>query len=998
MKTVKVDLHCHSSHSDGEWRPDKIAQVCAVTGVKYASLTDHNTLDGLDAFESACDRNGIGFVSGLELTARYGSKEIHLLCYGFDKEDASLREAVTAIKESLLPNRTIHAVAGPKELENLIQTVHEAGGVVILAHPFQTEPDRPKLESLIADLVEHGLDGIEVYHSQSTSEQQEILHALANQYQCGLSINRERGFGGEAPESDRRGRQNASAFASGEPMVPSKALLVSGGTDHHGYSGSTGPEVGVDIPEDEWRTFRDCLLKQRKMSRKKPSAHAANTQSASSSANPTNKTRLFIWMIAPALAAVFLFIVALFGIFLPGYEKGLMDRKREMIRELTNTVWSMLDEADNKIRLGRISPSDARAQVIERTRALKYGKEGKDYFWLQDLTPRMIMHPYRSDLEGQDLSDFKDPRGTYIFKVFADKVRTDGEGYVDYVWQWKDDPSRLEAKESYIRLFKPWEWVIGTGLYMHDVHKEIKTLQMRIVSAMLVIIAVLILLLLTMLRGGLRTERMRLLAERRLKESNERYLSLVQAATEGVLIVRNNRCAYANPIFLQFIGCDSEELGLLDWRELFPRISTQEFSTLKTDAGTYRDTFLRRRDATDLPCRMTLKGISENHSGNFVILVRKSEDTSASSMPDSSGLLKRLLNLPSAIAEDVSRKIVQASSTPQVITLCERTPEMVHSMLESGASPSAITMMISSITDSATIKFIELAQANLGPAPVRFAFVALGSQGRKEQTLFTDQDNAIIYESTVHSSDTQVASYFAALSGQVCDNLEKSGFLNCKSFVMANNPKWCQPLEVWKGYVTDWITKAEENDIMQFNIVYDFRCIVDESEMIQQRLREHIQEQIRKTPRFLMQVARNALLYKSPTRLFGNIVTVGGSKEKTGQLDLKAVMIPVVSFTRLYSIQKGISFPSTQERLSAMSDQGVILPSQFHDILTVFEALTRLRLRYQVQTIHKGRAPDNFIDPSLLGHVDEAVLKECFKEIDMIQERIRLDFLGGETI
>jgi CBS domain-containing protein len=954
--TVKVDLHCHSTHSDGEWSPDKIAQVCAATGVKYASLTDHNTLDGLDAFESACDRNGIGFVSGLELTARYGSKETHLLCYGFDKEESSLRETVFAIKESLLPNRTIQSVAEPKELENLIRTIHEAGGVVILAHPFVTEPDRQKLESLIAVLVEHGLDGIEVYHPQSTSEQQEILHALAKQFQC----------------------------------------VSTGGTDHHGFSGSTGPEVGVDIPVNEWRTFRDCLLKQRKKTRQKTSAQAVNTKGDPSPASPTNKTRLFIWMIAPALAAVLLFIIAMFGIFLPGYEKGLMDQKREMIRELTNTVWSMLDEADNKIRLGQISESDARAQVIERTRALKYGKEGKDYFWLQDLTPRMIMHPYRSDLDGQDLSEFKDPRGVYIFRVFADIGRTDGEGYVDYVWQWKDDPSRLEAKESYIRLFKPWEWVIGTGLYMHDVRKEIKALQMRIVSAMLVIIAVLILLLLTMLRGGLKTERMKLLAERRLRESNERYSSLVHAATEGVLIVRNNRCAYANPIFLQFGGCDSEELGLLDWKELFPSISTQEFSSLRTDLGNYTDTFLRRRDGADLPCRMALKGISENHPGNFVILVRKSEASSAPSLPDSNGLLNRLLNLPSAVAEDVSRKIAQATTTAQVITLCERTSEMVRSMLESGASPTAITMMISSITDAATIKFIELAQANLGPAPVRFAFVALGSQGRQEQTLFTDQDNAIIYESTGSGIDSQ-AKYFAALSGEVCGNLEKSGFRNCKSDVMATNPKWCQPLGVWKGYITDWITKAEENEITQFNIVYDFRCIVDDTGMIQQSLREHIQEQIIKAPRFLTQVANNALLFKSPTRLFGNIVTVGGSKEKTGQLDLKAVMIPVVSFTRLYSIQKGISFPTTQERLSALSDQGVLLPSQFHDILTVFEALTRLRLRYQILTIQKGSEPDNFIDPSLLGHVDEAVLKECFNEIDMIQERIRRDFLGGET-
>jgi CBS domain-containing protein len=148
---------------------------------------------------------------------------------------------------------------------------------------------------------------------------------------------------------------------------------------------------------------------------------------------------------------------------------------------------------------------------------------------------------------------------------------------------------------------------------------------------------------------------------------------------------------------------------------------------------------------------------------------------------------------------------------------------------------------------------------------------------------------------------------------------------------------------------------------------------------------------------FYTQAARTAILFKSPLRLFGNLVSAGGGRDKAGHLDLKAVMMPIVSFARLYSLHRNIPCTSTQERLSALSDLGVLLPSQHHDIVTAFETLLRLRLRHQAVTIQNGGEPDNLVDPSWLGHIDEAVLKECFREIDRIQERISRDFLGGET-
>jgi PAS domain-containing protein len=897
----------------------------------------------------------VGFFNGLELTVFQGQKEIHLLCYGFDRTNIALIHAVTAASEAQLRNSPTYSMTPKKDLPEMIEAIHQAGGIVLLAHPLATEPDVAVLDRLVATLVPAGLDGLEIYHPLLSSEQQAFLRELAR----------------------------------------SKGLVVSGGTDHHAPPPAGGGGLGIDLPMGEWKNFRDLLLLQRKKVR--PAIESPNLTHPPSPIKPgRGRMRLLMGMVLPALAAVFLFTLALFGFFLPGYEKALMDRKREMIRELTRTVWSLLDEAEKQVQADRLSTAEAQNQVIERVRSLRYGREGKDYFWLQDLSPRMIMHPYRKDLEGQDLSAFVDARKIHIFTVFADKIRQDKEGYVDYVWQWKDDPSRLEAKESYIRLFEPWGWVIGTGLYIQDVVVEIHALKLRLIYAMGGIITVLILLLLVMLQGGWRSDRLRASAERRLQESHERYLTLVQAAAEGVLFVRNHRCAYANPVFLELAGCSAEELTLFDWQDLFPEISEQDPFFRETGAEVYTDALLRRRDGTDLKCRIAHKGRPGNGGSGFVVLVRRSEDTGIRSIAAAEGLLKRLLNVPAATAEDIAREIATAATAQEVVDLCRRSPELVRAMLESGSPPVAIAGMISSITDSATIRFIEFAQAELGSPPVAFAFIALGSQGRKEQTLFTDQDNAIVYDTPPPDLETRAENYFAALAERVCETLTQSGYRDCKGLVMAHNPKWRQPVAVWKDYFKNWISKAEAHEMMEFGTFFDMRCVYGDAHLIQ-ILQTHLQKELSPAPIFFTQAAGNALLFKSPLRLFGNLVATGGSKEKAGHLDLKTAMMPIVSFARLYALQKNILFTSTQDRLSALTDQGVLLPSQYHDLLAAFETLLRLRLRHQSATIQKGGAPDNLIDPTWLGHIDKAVLKECFKEIDRMQERISRDFLGGES-
>ena len=113
--------------------------------------------------------------------------------------------------------------------------------------------------------------------------------------------------------------------------------------------------------------------------------------------------------------------------------------------------------------------------------SLRYGDDGKDYFWISDMHPRMIVHPYRPELNGQDLSEYSDRAGKRLFVEFTRLVRADGAGYSEYLWQWKDDERRIVPKLSYVKGFEPWGWIIGTGIYLEDVRVQMSDITRRVI-------------------------------------------------------------------------------------------------------------------------------------------------------------------------------------------------------------------------------------------------------------------------------------------------------------------------------------------------------------------------------------------------------------------------------------------------------------------------------------------------------------------------------------
>ena len=287
--------------------------------------------------------------------------------------------------------------------------------------------------------------------------------------------------------------------------------------------------------------------------------------------------RLVLRTVLPALLAIGLFSGVVFFQFLPSLNRSVMDQKRLMIRELTESSWNILARFEAEESAGRMTRDQAQAEAIAQVRSLHYGQEGKDYFWINDTHPRMIVHPYRPDLEGQDLSDFADPHGKLIFVEMAKVVAREGAGYVRYMWQWKDDSRRIVPKLSYVKGFEPWGWIIGTGVYTDDVDAEMAATRNQLTLAALFILGTVSLLLVILLRTSFQSERGRLRAARALRTSEEKYRSLVESAGESIFMAMGQESLFANASMLQLVGYQRDEFARLDPDQLvLPTAAEQE--------------------------------------------------------------------------------------------------------------------------------------------------------------------------------------------------------------------------------------------------------------------------------------------------------------------------------------------------------------------------------------------------------------------------------------
>ncbi len=168
------------------------------------------------------------------------------------------------------------------------------------------------------------------------------------------------------------------------------------------------------------------------------------------------------------------FVATIIFYVLPNVENAIYDMKKEKIKDIVDTTVTTIEGMFQDSQNSNITEDQLRDNVIEYVKKIRYGQEGKDYLWINDFRPTMVMHPYRAEMNGQDLTDYKDPNGKRLFVEMADLCRNRDSGYVNYIWQYKDNKSDLETKISYVRTIPKLNWIVGTGVYDIDIRKEIK--------------------------------------------------------------------------------------------------------------------------------------------------------------------------------------------------------------------------------------------------------------------------------------------------------------------------------------------------------------------------------------------------------------------------------------------------------------------------------------------------------------------------------------------
>jgi signal-transduction protein with cAMP-binding, CBS, and nucleotidyltransferase domain/PAS domain-containing protein len=951
-------------------------------------------------------------------------------------------------------------------------------------------------------------------------------------------------------------------------------------------------------------------------------------------------------IILPTLLTIGLFIALIFAYIIPSLERNMLNSKKEMIRELVSAANGIASKYYLDMKSGLISEEEAKAKAVSRIEHLRYGVGNKDYFWITDMRPVMVMHPYRPDLDGKDLSEFRDPNGKALFVEMVQRIRESNEGYVNYEWQWMDDSSHIVPKISYVRAFEPWGWIIGTGVYIEDVRSEISAMTKKLTLVSSAITAWMALLLILIARQNLRGEIKRNQAEMELHESREKYKALVEASTEGTSMFLDNECIFSNGKFEELFGIGQACHISPDLREIIAtdqpddidkirrfRAGSDDFMLIETFLRAKNDTslsallslskitlagkhglivvvkelirddesdeeksergrqllalsnasgigifkctvgrsarlidandhlvsllgysskddllkaelsdwvdddkelreFLRtlakKRSVRDFALRVRLKSgqytvvaisaiaefdqsdriqylygtmldISEHRAletqkeelhaemqgrllfmnqqviswvreivscemnlsianaaklmsnyGTDVALVRSATGEYVGTLTDADirlrvvvpgipldrpvyefmnspliyigeqetlaravilmqekgvehlcvrdknnricGTVRKmdLVNLQQNTGAVLTAAIESALSVAELKVIYRRLPLYVNALSEGGARTSVITNAITATSDAISAKLDQFIIQDLGRPPVPYAFVALGSEGRCEQTLLTDQDNAIIYEDADDDRKAEAKEYFANYGRKICGLLNDIGFNYCSGNIMANNPRWNQPLSEWRRYFATWITQPEPQHLLESAIFFDFRSVCGEPALVE-RLASHVKRLLADNPPFLGHLAREGMSYRTSLGLFGKIQT-DSDEEHSRSLNIKSPLRVIVNLVRLYAMKHQLPETNSIRRIQRLHEENVFSTSFYKDILFAYDYMMVLQLKTQANAFSNGKDITNYVDLSGLSSIELSTLKSVLTLLGTFQNKTKHDF------
>ncbi|PID36889.1 MAG: histidine kinase [Rhodobacterales bacterium] len=333
---------------------------------------------------------------------------------------------------------------------------------------------------------------------------------------------------------------------------------------------------------------------------------------------------------------------------------------------------------------------------------------------------------------------------------------------------------------------------------------------------------------------------------------------------------------------------------------------------------------------------------------------------------------------------ELAGEIASAQTAEEMATITARIPRLLVSLVAAGNRHEVVTRLITDIADTVTRRLLTLAGEKLGPPPVPYLWLACGSQGRQEQTGVSDQDNCLMLDDAVTEADMD---YFRALAKFVSDGLDVTGYFYCPGDMMATNPRWCQPVRVWRDYFARWIRKPDPEAQMLASVMFDLRPIGGHRALFED-LQEETLAAAAKNSIFVAHMVSNSLKHMPPLGLLRGLATIRSGEHKN-QIDMKLNgVVPVVDLGRIYALQGKLTEVNTRARLVAAAHAGVLSASGAADLIDAYDLIARTRLEHQAARVKKGQKPDNYLAPAALSDFDRSHLRDAFVVIKTLQSAV----------
>ncbi|SNS88929.1 putative nucleotidyltransferase substrate binding domain-containing protein [Pseudomonas segetis] len=339
----------------------------------------------------------------------------------------------------------------------------------------------------------------------------------------------------------------------------------------------------------------------------------------------------------------------------------------------------------------------------------------------------------------------------------------------------------------------------------------------------------------------------------------------------------------------------------------------------------------------------------------------------------------------------LARSIRNASKLETLINLRSNIQQLVDRMLAHGASSTQITQLITQLNDHTVCRVIELTIEELGDPGFAFTWLCFGSEGRREQTLLTDQDNGIMFAAENTADAAAKRERLLPLAHAINLHLAQCGFTLCKGNIMAGNPELCLSQQEWSQRFDDFISNATPENLLGSCIYFDLRVVWGEPQGCAQ-LRTELLDKFAKNTLSQRMLAENALRQRPPVGRFRDFVVARKGVEKD-TLDLKVQgLTPFVDGARLLALANGIESSNTLERLQGLIDKGVIDAQDGAAYEEAYHFIQQTRMQHHQQQAKQGLEYSNRIDPDRLNHLDRRILRESFRQAKRLQSSLALRY------